>query len=249
MLTRGQGTFLNFNFLMVDSSDNITAVTSLTFASSGDVQLIRLGSDAVDAAGDGAVTERGLGWYQWVSSVNSLSDTLGHNIFSFPANGDAIPTDVPIDIVNTEPTSLQVDISSFDQYKADITPLTTGVTAGTITIPAASVADNSPVVIYKQTHFDGIFYLNAAFSSFISSGYIAWLEVRERDTSDSSLISVEGGTSTDSVTATFSASITDTNVAPGVPYQYQVQFRNIDANSADVMKVAMFGTVQLKETY
>jgi hypothetical protein len=234
---------------MVDSSDNITPVTSLTFANSGDVQLIRLGSDITDIAGDGAVTERGVGWYQWVSSVTSLSDTLGHNVVHFPANGDAIPTDVPIDITFKEVSRMQVDASSFDQYKADLTPLTTGLAAGTIQIPTASVTDNSPVTIFDGTHFNGIFYLNAAWSSYINSGYIAWFVMRERDTSDTAIIEVEGGTSTDSVTATFSASRAETDVTPGVPYHYQVQFRDIDANSSNVIHVAQNGTSVIKETY
>jgi hypothetical protein len=249
MLLRGQGTFINLNFLMVDSSDNITPVTSLTFANSGDVQILKLGSDLSDIAGDGAVTERGAGWYQWVSSVTSHSDTLGHGALHFPANGDAIPTDVPIDFIVNDISSMQTDIASFDQYKADLSPLTSGLAAGTVQVPTASVTDNDPLTVFNQTNLDATFYLNANFSSYISSEFPAWLVVRQRDTSDSALMTVEGISTTNSVTAIFSASRTDTNVAPGVPYVYQVQFRDTDANSANVVKVALTGTTTFKETY
>lgn len=126
------------NFLMVDSTDHVTAKTGLTPT----VTLSKNGAAFVAAAG--AVTEISSGWYSLAGNADDRN-TLGELLVHASATG-ADPLDIQYAIVDYDPFAdiksiledtgttldgkldvIQADLDDPNQYKADVSGLATTV--------------------------------------------------------------------------------------------------------------------------
>lgn len=251
-----QNSYLDEIFFMADSSDLVTGITSLGFANSGDLQIYKPGAGFADITSACAVTEQGFGFYRLVSSDSAHMDTLGRNVIHASATSSlsAVPAEIMLDNVETRSndvyisvSSVQADVGSYDQYKADLTALLAGVGQGTIYVPTASVDSGTPMQAHVNANFDPIIYVSQAWSGFVNSGYPVWLTGKLNDFDGTALFSVQGTvTNTQSMSAVFSLDPSShMNHEPTNLAHYEVQFRN---SGGTVVKVAQTGGLRLLPT-
>ncbi len=250
-------TTLTDMFFMADSGDLWTAVTSLTFANSGDIQASKNGGSFTDISGDASITERGFGFY---SITTSHMDTVGKAIIH-AEGAAAVPADLILSVVDNiekdsfdaissvdvRVSSIGIDVSSYDQFKADLTPFLSGIAAGTIINPTATVEDDDPAIAYQKTNYNPLVFVSLQFSSFVSS-YDWYFTVKERVRDAAVLWTVQGTISNaDSMSFISSHDPTShTNQLASDFYFYEVQVRTRDT----VLPVhnAVVGNLQLKPT-
>ena len=264
-----QDVYLNEPFLMVDSGDYGTGITSLTFSNSGDIQLMKPGGGFMYIDSACYITERGFGWYTLQSSVTSHMDTLGRSVLHIEETSSlsAWPADMEIDVVanraadthtsvgslDTRVTSLDVMVgsmdtntSSYDQYKADLTALTSDVAAGTVIFAISTQRGTSPMIVWRKTNWNGYWFLDTTFSSYITSGYPVYITAYNKERNGTEIFTVVGTTDISSLTATFSLDPNShTDYEPGEHYRYEVQFRQ---ESATVIANAVVGTLRIEPT-
>jgi hypothetical protein len=243
-----QDVFLNEPFFMTNSGDYGSGVTSLTFTNSGDIQLMKPGGGFTYIDSACYVTERGFGWYTLQSSVAAHMDTLGRNVIHIieTSSLSAISEELLLDVVANRSSDVYTEVTSYDQYKADLTALISGVAAGTVVVGLATQVGTAPMTVYRKNNWNGDFYLNATFSSYISSGYPVYLTAYNKERSGTEIFSAIGSTDISSLTATFSLDPSShTNFEPGEHYRYEVQFRQ---ESATVIANAVVGTLRIEPT-
>ena len=242
-----QDVYLNEPFLMVDSGDYATGITSLTFANSGDIQLMKPGGGFLYIDSACFTAERGFGWYTLQSSVSGHMDTLGRNTVHILESSSlsAVSAELLIDVVANRSSDVYTEVTCYDNYKADLTALISGVAAGTIILALATQLGTTPMIGYRKNNWNGTFYLDATFSSYVSSGYPVYLTAYNKERNGTEIFSEIGSTDISSMTAVFSLSPANLDHEPGEHYRYEVQFRQ---DSATQVANAQVGTFRLEPT-
>lgn len=131
-----QGTNIAVPFLMVSSANLVSAVTSLTFATSGDIQLMKAGGAFVTISQSVGVVERGFGWYYLTSSFTAHADTIGKSVIHIASSG-SVPYEIVFDVVPNRAADAYNAVTSLD---IAVDSLATYEQASSLSVQVSSVA-------------------------------------------------------------------------------------------------------------